>query len=146
MSCLCCSQTTSNIFDVASHANCLGSWFGGASSSYPFHNAVWKYGRLQRCLKAGDVDGRLHNFWGMSTFADNLSCRFKVVALPIVPIYAVMSHSVRACTVNIFGMTPACCCIMTFTSMSLWLTSRLPPSPIHWQANYSFVSGYDAWV
>ena len=51
MSCLCSSQTTSNTFDVASHANCLGSWFGGAS-----------YGRLQRCLKAGDVGGKWHNF------------------------------------------------------------------------------------
>ena len=82
----------------------------------------------QRCMKirpfATMFEGR-RCWWQVAQllknehFADNFSCSLKVVALPIFAIYAVMSHSVRACTVNIFGMTPACCCIMTFTSMTV---------------------------
>ena len=57
---------------------------------------------------------------GCTTYEESapLPTIFLVVALPIVAIYAVMSHSVRAC-----------CCIMTFTSMTVWLMNRLPSSP-----------------
>ena len=50
--------------------------------------------------------------------------RLKTVALPIVVIEECVSHAVRACAANIFGMIAACCCTMAFRSMTVCLPEQ----------------------